>query len=385
MCAPAPPEKSLRAIRQSPQPEISMSAILFVINKFNEKEKMFTLTKKACDFFDEFYDNCYEIVKICRNFDTFLSAMFGKSATHLLRLSGILHMLKKAIFFLNSKQICDREKRVLTNEFIQNVEKEFEAEIQKEQMENPDDDQEQENFPEEESKELKNLTKIYEETVRQAHELLIYFNKNRLVLAGYLIDLEIDFNNSIKQYIENSKNANKIENISYSKNQLYLFEKILCYPGLEVSAKQISELTRKPLSEFIDACKELEKLKFGTVIEFKCTNKKTTFKFSKRNLEILENDINFISIFKKLSINFESFKKSYTAEIPEQNSQKQVSNQVVEEEIMENGSQDISKKITPKGTKTKRSKNDEINKSSKKKKSSIEENNDDDTLSSHDV
>ena len=150
--------------------------------------------------------------------------MFGKSATHLLRLSGILHMLKKAIFFLNSKQICDREKRVLTNEFIQNVEKEFEAEIQKEQMENPDDDQEQENFPEEESKELKNLTKISEETVRQAHELLIYFNKNRLVLAGYLIDLEIDFNNSIKQYIENSKNANKIENISYSKNQTNLFK-----------------------------------------------------------------------------------------------------------------------------------------------------------------
>lgn len=128
--------------------------------------------------------------------------MFGKAATHLLRLCGILHVLKESIKFLKINQIVDRNSRILTNEFIESVESEF-------------------------RKNAIDITKISAETVSQAHNLLIYLNINRVILANYDIDLKMDFYQAIEIFLKNSRSKKNYKKIN-SANHYYICLRRLC-------------------------------------------------------------------------------------------------------------------------------------------------------------
>ncbi|CAF1002011.1 unnamed protein product, partial [Brachionus calyciflorus] len=125
MCCPEPPIVSLKEIRKKPSPKISIVAILYLIFKLNETPQIYKLNKEACDRYDSIYDVNREIVSLSNNVDSFIGAMFGKSSTHLLRLCGILHILKKSIDFLKNKEVVDSDKRILTNQFREMIENEL--------------------------------------------------------------------------------------------------------------------------------------------------------------------------------------------------------------------------------------------------------------------
>ncbi|RNA44247.1 hypothetical protein BpHYR1_047778 [Brachionus plicatilis] len=146
MCAQKPLLISLKDIRKSPP-----------------TGTIFSFDKEAEDAYDSINDTFRKIVVQANNFDSFLSAMFGKAATHLLRLCGILHVFQESIMFLKNNQILECNKKDLTNEFVENVDSVLKNKVV-------------------------DITIISSKTVLQAHELLIYFNKNRMVLAKYDIE-----------------------------------------------------------------------------------------------------------------------------------------------------------------------------------------------------
>lgn len=216
--------------------------------------------------------------------------MFGKAAILLLRLCGVLHCIKQAIKFLKEKNLNDCSKRNLTNEFILSVENHFKTTV----------------F---------DITNIETDIVYEAEELLTYFNKNRIILAGYEINFdEIDFYSAIHNCIIKLKNVGEISLITINKNNMLLYEKILCSPGQSFRATKICQKNRKSVQDFVQACRELEDLNLGKTETFKGSNARDTYMFVKKSLEEIENDLNFVIILKKLRIDIRKFKDSYIAE-----------------------------------------------------------------------
>lgn len=124
--------------------------------------------KSALDFYNHYKRGYLILVDKCKIADGFLSAMFGKAATILLRLTGILKALKTSVRFLEGfdefQGSPKKESNFLEAEFVSWVEANISI------MAN-----------------CQGTFVVDDLTVTEAARLLEYFNIHRLKLAGYAV------------------------------------------------------------------------------------------------------------------------------------------------------------------------------------------------------
>lgn len=116
ICCPRPLFSSFDEISSTPEPKISLVKILYVIGELHKTQREYLLSEAAIKTYGSYYSKFRMFVRECDNVDGFLSAMFGKSATMLLRLAGALKALK------TSRDVRGRHLDSLDVEFVNWVE-----------------------------------------------------------------------------------------------------------------------------------------------------------------------------------------------------------------------------------------------------------------------
>ena len=71
-CTPEPLLNNLDEIRARPYPEFSMTCILYLVYKLNEKKIVYTFKKEAMDVYDQIYNKFRRIVKEANKVDSFI-------------------------------------------------------------------------------------------------------------------------------------------------------------------------------------------------------------------------------------------------------------------------------------------------------------------------
>lgn len=212
--------------------------------------------------------------------------MCGKATTHLLRLTGTIHCLMEAVKFLKNKNIVDSNKTNLSKQFVSAIEKEF-----------------QDSAP--------NISLINASTVLMAEQLLIYFNRHRLIFSCYKFDYENDLYGEIKKILSEQNEMSKIQN--FNSRQIYVFSKILYNAGENVMATKLCQDNRINIDEFYEASRHLQEFNFGKLEIFKAANARETYKFVKKPFEDIERDLNIVTILNKLKIDSFKFRDSYNS------------------------------------------------------------------------
>ena len=153
----------------------------------------FYLIISALDFYKQNKRGYKILVDKCKIADGFLSAMFGKAATILLRLTGILKALKTSVRFLEGfdefQGSPKKESNFLEAEFVSWVEANISI------MAN-----------------FQGTFVVDDLTVTEAARLLEYFNIHRLKLAGYAVTSKTLGIDTVLQLTK--KNCSKYDSLS---------------------------------------------------------------------------------------------------------------------------------------------------------------------------
>ena len=167
----------------------------------------------------------------------FLSGLFGKSSTMLLRLCGVLKALTRAIILIQTESA---EKLELDEKLVEKVD-EYKKEYAKE-----------------------NPVLISTDIVNTAYKLLEYFNKTKLVLAGYEFAVNAPLKESMNEiHLEHKYTGNSGRE---SKTNLkVIIKRCLLYPGAQFTLKDLLNKFRDVNKTTIrDAFKHLIEQEFGT-------------------------------------------------------------------------------------------------------------------------
>lgn len=285
ICCPKPLLCSFDEIKNTPVPKIPLVKILFVIAELHKAQKEYLLSDKAIDTYGSYYSKFRMFVRKCDTVDGFLSAMFGKAATMLLRLAGALKAFKTSTQFLE-EHLCiggfdKRRLNVLDAEFINWVEI--------------------------------NLHKISEkaesflvdsETIDEAARMLDYFNINRLKLAGYSIGNQPIELECLVELLEGASSV-------YDQVTRKLMCKTICHQENEVKGCVIMSQTRCSKAEVRKAFDELAALKLGIVKIIKSHNNRDLTVFRKISKTKLLEDVNFPQKLSLFGMTVEKFASAF--------------------------------------------------------------------------
>ncbi len=116
---------SIRAIRSTSKHTVSLRVLLFAIYKINVKPKTFTYDDKAHTMYEDKHEYFSEIINASGGREPLISGMYGKSCGQLIRLSGVLHVLKWAA------KLCSFLKNTRSDSIDDALDKELESIINK--------------------------------------------------------------------------------------------------------------------------------------------------------------------------------------------------------------------------------------------------------------
>lgn len=248
---PKPSYSSYDEIINTPAPKIALVKILHVICEMHVTPMEFVLNADGSKCFNKLFTKYRKFVEKCDTHDGFLGAMFGKSITMILRLSGVLSALNSAIGFLNF--FPKRNVDCLDGEFMDWVKGNLENFVQL----NP------------------SLFDVDGETVLQAANLVEYFNIHKMKLAGYNFQSEKIDLGIIADLLEISNK--KIINFRLQT----IMKKTMEYPSLKVQAIDVYSGSRYGLPDVLSAFEELEALDLGVVEVETAKNHKSVHYFVK--------------------------------------------------------------------------------------------------------
>lgn len=169
--------------------------------------------------------------------------MYGKAATHLFRLVGIIAATNKAYNLIEN--IKNVNKKNLSDEFVNEFRNLINAD---------------------ENNILEEFSIINSHMVQQAIHLLNYFNANRIILAEYKLDInDENLDSCLSEYLDSklSEKKKKKSEISltkkkFSEKDLKTMKLIMLFNGDEVYTNVFSEKTRINVSEQLLAFTNLQ-------------------------------------------------------------------------------------------------------------------------------
>ena len=222
--------------------------------------------------------------------------MYGKSNTHLVRLSGVIHVLNACVetikncHYCNSSEITQEFKNDLVNVkiLLRNEEK---------------------------------FVTIQKSDVEQARQLMNYFNANKIFIAGYKLKLRPDASNideEILSYLGSKvylhleeENIIEDEKLVIDKKTKSIYFNILNTNGKVVETSILNKF-RYSVEVSTMAFDELAKLNMGHVTEGRSSNQKRTKSFHKINIEDNGNDkANILKVLHAIGMTSENYIKNF--------------------------------------------------------------------------
>ncbi|RNA08529.1 hypothetical protein BpHYR1_031578 [Brachionus plicatilis] len=286
ICAPRPIYFKTEDMVKIPPEKYCLTVLLYIISKLNEIPIQYILEEKATHYFYKIYDS-FKIFaeKFGNNYDLFMAAMCGKSASQILRIAMFIHIFKKSYSILKQLEAIEQ-----LNLNIQKINPRLESAIISITKQN------------------NKFNIISEESLKKAVNLVNYFNKNKLCFAEYE---NIDYTLDLFQIMD--RMAKKIilpENIkNYNSKFNELSKKILFFPTDESLTFKINDLNQSLSKTYKkdDICTvaiELENLGLGTLTDEKLNGilKKPNKYFTKINQHELNKNNQAISNLAKIGI-----------------------------------------------------------------------------------
>jgi len=204
--------------------------------------------------------------------------VFGKTITQIIRLSGVLQALETCFdILLNLKS---KNRLVINVE----VEKELDEIISK----------------------LPPYNMISLTTFRNARYLMAYYNINRILMAGYKLNLLTSINeNNLDNFLDSSNKTHLT--IPYSNDLKAIMES----DGSIISATFYAQNKRLKAKFVLELFQYLEDYKLGRIISKKNKSGPISYNFEKIKFELIETNGELIYIIEVLNIDFLVFKSSY--------------------------------------------------------------------------
>jgi hypothetical protein len=206
--------------------------------------------------------------------------MYGTAAILLLRLIGIIHSIKISIQV--AKELPNSSKASITDDFCIKIRSNLASIKAKYERIEPD-------------------------TILQASNLLVYFNSNRMILAGYELNLDgKNLDEQLTNYLENKACSNILAIAPKLKS---VMRKVLLSKGREVYTSDLNAKYRLSEDISIQAFEKLQNLNLGKICEKKQENNRMVKFFKKISISELEENLNLLNILHKLDLTGEAFKE----------------------------------------------------------------------------
>ena len=288
----------------------SVTVLLYIIQRYHKRSSKVNNTDELVEvnvvykFDDEaeielikYYSQCRSISQKYNNVDSFLvydfqfkvisyinltnkfylSTVFGKTITQIIRLCGVLQSLETCFQILLSLKSI--------NKIIINVE--LEKEI----------DEIMSNLP--------LFNKITLATFNNTKLLMAYYNNNRILMAGYKLNLISPKNEiNLESFLNSTSNANII--IKYSSDLKAIME----FKGNSINLSIYSQAKRMPSKYIYELFENLKDNNLGRIKTIKNKKGPNTIYFEKLDFDILYNNAH-LNIFNLLNIDLAVLKNSY--------------------------------------------------------------------------
>ncbi|RNA24789.1 hypothetical protein BpHYR1_001524 [Brachionus plicatilis] len=276
LCAPDPGFIDWNTISNAGPKCCSLSVIFYLILKSNEKPIRYILDEEANHEFELIFSKYRKYVQHFHDKDGFLSAICGKAASQVLRLSMIFHCFEIVFNLLMKNISLDKfEINLSHQEFAENLSATDNFNIIK----------------------LKNL--------KDAHDMVSYFNKTKLILANYEAkcwneDIFIIFDHILKVTVTSS----------LSLLELKVCKQILSYNSIEIDSNEINQKSSKDIkAKNVISCFEyLQNLGLGNIREEKSgCFKKIKKIFRKIDRQQLSQNLSLAIILEDFEVPLEEF------------------------------------------------------------------------------
>lgn len=153
---------------------------------------------------------------------------------------------------------------------------------------------------------LPNFQNISSNIFNNAKNLMAYYNINRILMAGFKLNL-ISLNNetNLDNFISSSNKCNLL--IPHSSDLKMIME----FDGAIISSNKISKAKRFNSKYVGELFHELANFKLGKIIKIKNKTGPCCLHFEKLEFKLFENNIDLVNLCENLNIDFTILQRSY--------------------------------------------------------------------------
>jgi hypothetical protein len=268
-----------------PQPKCSIVCLFYFIQKLNSIPIVYYFEDKAKIQFGRYFNGFRALCRLSNaQSEVFISALYGKCNSLLLRLCGIIQNIKYVVKKVSNMRSCHFE----------SIKEEFKIDV-------------------EQSLDIcrAECASINEETLEHAYNLLNYFNTHKLVIAGYDVDLDVPnfcLNDCVMQILQDAKDSCDLA----SKP---IYQKLLLLNGPELISTYVQEKYRWSKDETTSHFAGLVALRLGDTIERTGGKGKKILVFIKKSIQSLQADPDVAANFISLEIDADRYEDVYRQDV----------------------------------------------------------------------